>query len=136
MNRVFADTSYFIAIIVPDDAGHAFAAAFSKESLHLVTSAWVMTELAAYLSAPDNRELFNNVLSALRNSNLVTFMPVTQELFDRAADLYAARGDKSWSLVDCTSFLIMQRENLSDALTSDHHFVQAGFNALLINKDK
>jgi uncharacterized protein len=131
MKQVFADTSYFIAIIVPDDVCHGRAMALSEEPLRLVTSAWVMAELAAYLSAPVNRPLFTKVLAALRGSALVKFIPATQELFDRAVDLYAARADKAWSLVDCTSFLIMQQESLVDALSSDHHFIQAGFKLLL-----
>jgi predicted nucleic acid-binding protein len=42
-----------------------------------------------------------------------------------------ARPDKAWSLVDCSSFAIMQQQNISHALTSDHHFEQAGFIRLL-----
>jgi uncharacterized protein len=133
MRRVFADTSYFIALIVPDDVCHSRAVALSAEPMQMVTSAWVMTELAAYLSAPVNRPLFTRTLAALRGSKLVDFIPATQELFDRAAELYAARPDKSWSLVDCMSFLIMEREQLTDALSADRHFVQAGFKAVLID---
>jgi uncharacterized protein len=136
MRRVFADTSYFIALIAPDDVAHKRASDLAEEPLHIVTSAWAMTELAAYLSAPGNRPLFSKVLTALRSSPLVDFVPATQELFDRAAELYDARPDKAWSLADCTSFLIMERQNLTDALTTDHHFIQAGFNALLADAAK
>jgi uncharacterized protein len=131
MKRVFADTSYFIAVIVPNDVAHHKAQAMEDEPLRLVTSAWVMIELAAYLSSPDNRALFNNVLARVRGNPDVDFIPATEEMFDRGAELYASRSDKAWSLVDCISFSIMQREGLTDALTADHHFTQAGFNTLL-----
>ncbi|MEX0777345.1 MAG: PIN domain-containing protein [Phycisphaeraceae bacterium] len=131
MNRVFADTSYFIAVIAPNDSRHAAAQAWSSHLPPIVTTAWVMTELAAYLSSPANRPLFNILLASMRDNPAVQFIPATQELFDRGAELYAARPDKGWSLVDCISFVVMQREGLSDALTADQHFVQAGFNALL-----
>jgi len=91
-----------------------------------------MTELAAYLSAPDNRPLFNRLLARLRTSPVVEFIPASQELFDRAAELYADRADKSWSLVDCISFHVMESEEITDALTTDHHFIQAGFKSLLL----
>jgi len=39
--------------------------------------------------------------------------------------------DKGWSLTDCASFVIMEDEGLPAALTHDHHFEQAGFQALL-----
>jgi hypothetical protein len=131
MKRIFADTSYFIAAIAPNDVAHGLAQSLASQSVHLVTTAWIMAELAAYLSAPNNRALFSKLLASLRANPNVDFIAATQEFFDRGAELYAARADKPWSLVDCISFVVMQRENLIDALTTDHHFAQAGFNALL-----
>jgi hypothetical protein len=131
MTRVFADTSYFIALIAPNDVAHRRALAFANQSHRLVTTAFVMTELAAYLSAPANRPLFNRLLASVRSNSAIDFVPATQHLFDQAAALYAARPDKSWSLVDCTSFVVMQQQALTDALATDHHFTQAGFSALL-----
>ncbi len=136
MNRVFADTSYFIAVIVPNDVAHGRAQALAGQSLHLITTAWIMAELAAYLSLPPNRALFNGLLASLRANPGVDFVPATQELFDRGAELYAARTDKAWSLVDCISFVVMQREGLPNALTADHHYTQAGFNAVLAETGK
>jgi len=52
-------------------------------------------------------------------------------LFDRGCELYISRSDKEWSLTDCISFVVMRREELTDALTADRHFEQAGFSALL-----
>lgn len=130
MRRVFADTSYFIAIIAANDALHERARALAALQLELVTTAWVMTELAAYLAEPPNRELFTRLLAPVRASPL--FVPAHSDLFDRGADLYAQRLDKSWSLVDCMSFVVMRQQNLTEALTGDHHFEQAGFKALLL----
>jgi predicted nucleic acid-binding protein len=45
--------------------------------------------------------------------------------------LYHLRPDKQWSLTDCISFLVMSEEGITEALTADHHFEQAGFVALL-----
>ena len=41
------------------------------------------------------------------------------------------RADKEWPLTDCISFVVMPDQGLSEALTADHHFEQAGFKALL-----
>ena len=54
-----------------------------------------------------------------------------QALLDRGLALYRARPDKDWSLTDCISFVVMEREKIAEALTADHHFEQAGFLALL-----
>ena len=45
-------------------------------------------------------------------------------------DLYESRLDKDWSLTDCVSFAVMTQRGLTEALTADHHFEQAGFRAM------
>jgi predicted nucleic acid-binding protein len=67
----------------------------------------------------------------LRSESTVKIIPSNAELFAAGVKLYAERPDKEWSLTDCISFVIMQQEGLSDALTGDRHFEQAGFRALL-----
>lgn len=53
------------------------------------------------------------------------------ELYAKGWELYSNRLDKDQGVIDCISFVIMQERNLTDALTSDHHFEQAGFKILL-----
>jgi predicted nucleic acid-binding protein len=45
--------------------------------------------------------------------------------------LYLSRSDKTWGLTDCISFLVMADQGLSEALTADAHFIQAGFHTLI-----
>jgi predicted nucleic acid-binding protein len=91
----------------------------------------VLTEVADALAVPGRREQFPPLLQFLRASPLVTIVPAEQSLFDRGVRLYEERADKSWSLTDCISFIIMQDHGLRDALTGDHHFERAGFNVLM-----
>ena len=58
-------------------------------------------------------------------------VPETTDLFKEGLKLYSSRPDKGWSLTDCLSFVVMKERGILDALTSDHHFNQAGFHALL-----
>ena len=58
-------------------------------------------------------------------------MPHEQALYERGWQLYRDRPDKSWSLTDCISFVVMNDMNLRDALTGDKHFEQAGYVAIL-----
>src|SRR5207249_247751 len=111
---------------------HERAKALSGEPMLLLTTAWVMSELAAYLADPPNRPLFTTLLKGVRESPVVEFVTATADLFDAGAELYAQRPDKAWSLVDCISFILMQREGLTEALTGDRHFEQAGYKALLL----
>ena len=45
--------------------------------------------------------------------------------------LFLDRPDKNWSLTDCISFLVMEDRKVRRAFTSDHHFIQAGFDKLM-----
>lgn len=56
---------------------------------------------------------------------------ITAALLRRSLELYLARGDKHWGLVDCASFIVMIDEGITEALTNDRHFEQAGFRPLL-----
>ena len=47
--------------------------------------------------------------------------------FARALDLYEARPDKEYSLVDCMSMVVMRERGITHVLTNDHHFRQEGF---------
>jgi uncharacterized protein len=67
----------------------------------------------------------------LSTTNKVYIVPATRELVQQGIDLYLNRDDKNWSLTDCISFVVMQDQQLTEALTADRHFEQAGFVALL-----
>jgi predicted nucleic acid-binding protein len=97
----------------------------------LVTTAWVLTEFANHMNDPRNRPEFISVLNDLRSDPQVLIVPPDQGLFDERVQLFDHRPDKHWSLTDCISFVVMQRERITEALTGDHHFEQAGFVALL-----
>ena len=71
------------------------------------------------------------LLTALEEDPNVEIIPLSEELYKRGLRLYRERLDKEWSLTDCISFVVMQERGLTEALTTDKHFQQAGFNVLL-----
>lgn len=132
MNRVFADTFYFLALLNPRDAAHVRATAYTLGFQgEMVTTAWVLTELADALSQPVNRAKFAATLKELRGNPQARIIPPDTQLFSDGIALYESRPDKDWSLTDCISFQVMRNEGITEALTGDHHFEQAGFVALL-----
>jgi predicted nucleic acid-binding protein len=70
-------------------------------------------------------------ISLLEQDPQVTIFEPRPSLLQRGLQLYIERADKKWTLTDCVSFIVMGDEALTDALTGDHHFEQAGFKALL-----
>lgn len=69
-------------------------------------------------------------VAALLDNLEVRILPQSRETFLAGLQLYRARPDKGYSLVDCISMQTMRREGLTDVLTNDKHFEQEGFNAL------
>ncbi len=70
-------------------------------------------------------------IDGLRDSEDVEIIPASSNLFSLGLELYKSRADKEWSLVDCTSFVVMDEHGLIDGFTEDHHFEQAGFTKFL-----
>jgi predicted nucleic acid-binding protein len=132
MSAVFADSFYFLALANPRDAAHARCLQTSTESNRaVVTTSWVLTEVGDALCRGSDRTVFMKLLENIGADGATTVVPFDNAIFERAVALFAARSDKEWSLTDCTSFIVMHEHGLSDALTADHHFRQAGFNPLL-----
>ena len=130
---VFADTSYFLALVSPRNPLHARAVALSEVLAEpVVTSAWVIQELADALAPPPARSGFLHLLDTLVADPETTIVEPDQALWRRALVLYRARPDRRWSLTDCVSFEIMRDRGITRALTSNHCFEQAGFRALLM----
>jgi len=71
------------------------------------------------------------LLELLQETTEVRIIPPSADLFERGVELYRQRSDKDWSLTDCISFVVMADEKITEALTGDRHFEQAGFYALL-----
>ena len=132
MKRVFGDALYFLALANPRDAFHKAAVEFARTWRGIiVTTRWVMAEVCDGLSSTANRRLAVTLIRKITASERFRVVSGTEELFARGFDLYSRRADKDWSLTDCISFVVMGDEGLTDALTSDRHFGQAGFTALL-----
>jgi uncharacterized protein len=92
----------------------------------------VLVELANALARASSRKLFVDLQPKLRANPNIMIVAASAELFERGCKLYADRPDKDWSLTDCVSFVVMEDETITEALTADRHFEQAGFNALLL----
>ena len=129
---ILIDTGFLLALVRPRDALFARAQAWAKAARgpFLVTE-YVLWETANALSLPADRAKFHALLARLRSDPAIELIGACSELWEAGIRLHAARADKEWSLTDCISFHIMQERGFAQALAYDHHFVQAGFEALL-----
>ncbi len=89
-----------------------------------------MVEVGDALSQSRNGKAFINFHDFVTRAPGYTIVPASRAALEAGLALYRRRLDKDWSLTDCISFAIMEDERITDALTGDKHFTQAGFRAL------
>ena len=138
MKRVFVDTAAWIALMNTDDDFHKQAlevkSQLKRDKSYLVTSDFVLLEVADGLASPDVRYQTILFINRLKELQGLLIIPISQILLNQEWELYSQRLDKGWGLTDCISFVIMQQQEITIAFTSDKHFEQAGFTRLLRNK--
>ena len=134
-SKAFLDTSFAIALSVESDAHHEHAVILSeqleREQTKLITTAAILFEIGNALSKKRYRSAAVELLDSLEQDKTVEIIRIDSELYRKAFELFRNRPDKDWGLVDCISFIVMQEQQMSEALTTDEHFEQAGFRALL-----
>lgn len=130
----FVDTNFFLALINDRDEFHDKAVTLAGEyrGQNLVTTDAVLLEVGNGL-ARGFRDEASALFDELENSTEAEIVRLDPEIFNAAVNLYRSHLDKEWGLVDCVSFIVMRERQISDVLTSDKHFVQAGFRALMRN---
>ena len=134
-SEVFLDTSYALALASPGDDFHFRAVMLAEQmataKTRYVTTYAVMLEIGDALSKSRWRQTAVTLLAALEADSKVKILPISKQLYLDAYQLYNERPDKEWGLTDCASFIVMRDRGLTEALTADVHFRQAGFQILL-----
>lgn len=131
-NNLFVDTSGWAYFLDQQDPLHAEVLAIVRRILtqkrHLVTTSYVITELVALLSSRYHlpRQQVVKAVNLIKADPSVKVIYIDKSLDDEAWNLLESRLDKEWSLVDASSFVVMKRYGITEALTTDHHFTQAG----------
>jgi uncharacterized protein len=134
-SKLFLDASYAIALSAPADQHHTqairLADRIEAENLKLLTTRAVVLEIGNALSKNRYRQAAVRLLRTIEADPRIEIISISESLYLRGLQLYCQRDDKEWGITDCISFVIMQDHSLTDALTADLHFQQAGFRALL-----
>ena len=132
--RLFLDTAFIQAILNRRDQYHQSALKLLplvENAQEIWTTEAILMEVGNALSSFDRLKVVNFIKQCYTTEN-IKVVNISSDIFKDGLNLYDSRQDKQWGLVDCISFSVMTKRNLTDALTSDRHFIQAGFNALLI----
>ena len=137
MSSLFVDTSGWANGFVASETYHAQAQQYIRDAWQsrfpLITTSYIVAELVSLLQSPLRipRNTIFQVVDSIRQSDHIQVIHITLEIDAAAWALCKVRPDKIWSLVDCSSFVVMQQMDLQSALITDQHFEQAGFVRLL-----
>lgn len=128
---VFIDTYALLAWLNPNDDAHAAVKEYLSDYRgKLVTTEWVLMEVADALCRIKTRQIVIDFLDAVRNDPNYEIVTYADDRYRHGLEIFCSHQDKDWSLTDCISFGVMKARSLQDALTGDKHFQQAGFTAV------
>ena len=129
---IFVDSSFFIAELLPRDGRHREATdrARGVASIRLLTSNLVLAETWTYLRRRSSHRWAMAWLDASLGRALIRVERIDDELEDEAWAWLRVHDERPYSFVDATSFMLMRRRRITDALAFDGDFAAAGFKEL------
>jgi len=132
---VFLDSSGLYALADRQDPAHAGANQrvhrLATEAIGLILSDYILDESITLARARAGVTAALKLLQIVEQSNAFTMVWVGEERFDLAKAFFRRHADHDYSFTDCTSFVVMRELKLKEALTTDRHFAEAGFQPLL-----
>jgi predicted nucleic acid-binding protein len=128
---LFLDANYVVGLEVSDDQHHHDARQHWTKYLEsprpLVTTSYVFDEVVTFLNNKRQHAKAVSVGSNLLTASTIQMIHVDESLFYEGWQYFEQHADKTYSLTDCISFVLMTRLGIVEALTFDKHFLQAGF---------
>jgi len=133
-NSYFLDTSYILALEIKTDSNYQIVLeSWIKLAISppfLISTTYILDEVVTFLNSRNLHYKAVEIGNRLITSSDIELVEIDQKLFRQGWNYFQKYGDKSYSLTDCISFVVMENRQISTALTLDHHFVQAGFQKL------
>jgi len=129
---MFLDTSGLLCLHHRAEPLHKTAVELFDAAGEKLVHSYILAEFIALANARGlPRQEALAFAADIQDSFEVTVIYVDEILHRTALALLQARLDKTWSLCDAVSFILMERFGVVESLTTDHHFEQAGFRCLL-----
>ena len=126
------DTSGFFSILSPLDSFHEHANSIHQSATHRLIHNYILAELVPLAQVRGlPRHLILSTITDILDDGRFQFVWVDETLHRKATQLLNARRDKTYSLCDAVSFILMGERGIREALTTDRHFEQEGFVRLL-----
>jgi uncharacterized protein len=133
-NTYFLNTSYILALEMKTDINYQIALQswlnLTIFQPFIITTTYIFDEVVTFLNSRNLHYKAVEIGDRLITGSDFELVEVDKNLFREDWEYFKKHRDKSYSLTDCISFVVMEKRQISTALTLDHHFVQVGFQKL------
>ena len=118
----FVDTSAWYAAYVPSDSQHRAVQKVLATSTRLITTDFVLDETLTLLKARGHADGALRFGPRILDGRAAQLEYVLPKDIEQAWNAFTAYRDKACSFTDCTSFIVMKRLGLTEAIALDQHF--------------
>ena len=134
--EIFIDTSGFYALLIKKDNMHKKAGSIldkaAEKKVRFVTTDYIIDEIVTLLNVRGQGHLISRLFLSIFKSKVCRIEWMDQDRFMNTKSYFLKHRDHNWSFTDCFSYVVMKELGLTEALTKDKHFREAGFHPLLI----
>jgi hypothetical protein len=134
MKGIFIDTGFVIALESVTDRNHEKASQLWNELLEdlpeMVTTTYVIDEIVTFFNSRGRHAKAVEIGNRLMSSHSVRVIHIDKGLFDKGWQYFQKHADKTYSMTDCISFVVMKEQGSESALSFDKHFTQAGLKVI------
>lgn len=134
--EVLLDTSGLYALVDKNDAHHVAARkavlTLVRQPRQLIVTDYIVDETVTLSRVRGGVHVALRVLDLIEQSIGVRVERIGPDRFAAATAYFRKHADHTYSFTDCASFVLMRELRLRQALTTDGHFPEAGFEALLL----
>ncbi len=131
INRVFVDTSAFVAMFDKDDDMHSESIRLFEEiknkKIRIVVTDYILSESITTAMARAGHRIAVTVGEFILSSRVVDLIWLDKQLKLKAWEFFKKYSDKHYSFIDCTSFVVMKETRVNHYFAFDDHFAKAGF---------
>lgn len=125
---IFVDTSAWFASVVPSDSNYQAASSWIQQNTQpLLTTDYIVDETLTLLRTRGELSRAFSLGEVFFSGELATIHYLTETDIQQTWAVFRQFSDKAWSFTDCSGRIVMQKLNLIEAFTFDHHFRQFGF---------
>ena len=124
----FADTSFWVAVARRRERHHDEAVELQRaSSMPILTTNLVLGETWTFLNRRDGHKVAARAIDLIRQSQRTRIERIDERHEDEAWSWLDRHDERAYSFVDATSFAVMRRRRIREALAFDGDFSAAGY---------